>query len=119
MKSPPAFVKGAYRAGLRVALREILQGRDHSDNARSARGWKLFLLLPRMLLFRSTTRWDDPQATSLGSIPVVRAKRVDAVVVGQSRVLREGFVGINPAKEDTAGHSRTAGRARADDGVDG
>ena len=52
MKSPPAFVKGAYWAGLRVALREILQGREHSDDARSARGWKLLLLLPRMLLFR-------------------------------------------------------------------
>ena len=45
MKSPPAFVKGAYRVGLRVALREILQRREHSDDARSARGWKLFLLL--------------------------------------------------------------------------
>ena len=52
MKSPPAFVKGAYRVGLRVALREILQRREHSDDARSARGWKLFLLLPQMLLFR-------------------------------------------------------------------
>ena len=52
MKSPPAFVKGAYRAGLRIALKEIIQGIERGDEVRSWRGWKLFLLVPRMLLFR-------------------------------------------------------------------
>ena len=39
---------------------------------------------PTNVAVPSTTRWIDPQATSFGSIPDVCARRVDAVVVGQS-----------------------------------
>ena len=52
MKSPPKFLRGAYRAAMRIALKEISAGATLSDEVRQTRGWKLFLLLPRMLLFR-------------------------------------------------------------------
>ena len=37
---------------MRLALQEILNGADREDDIAQCRGWKLFLLLPRMLLFR-------------------------------------------------------------------
>ena len=52
MKSVPGFMKGAYRSTMRVALTEIDQGRSDGDASRSSRGWKLFLLLPRILLHK-------------------------------------------------------------------
>ena len=45
-------MKGAYRSTIRVALTEIDQGRSDGDASRSSRGWKLFLLLPRILLHK-------------------------------------------------------------------
>ena len=52
MKSPPKFVRGAYCAAMRIALQEIVEGSEAHNEDRQCRGWKLFLLLPRMLLFR-------------------------------------------------------------------
>ena len=37
---------------MRLALQEILSGADREDDTAQCRGWKLFLLLPRLLLFR-------------------------------------------------------------------
>ena len=52
MKVPPAFLRGAYRSAMRTALLEITSGMELSNNTRVVRGWKLFVLLPRMLLFK-------------------------------------------------------------------
>ena len=52
MKSVPGFMKWAYRSAMRVAFAEIDQGRVERDATRSSRGWKLFLLLPRLLLHK-------------------------------------------------------------------
>ena len=57
MKSVPGFLKGAYRSAMRVALAEIDQGRSEEDATRSSRGWKLFLLLPRLLLHKPSRGW--------------------------------------------------------------
>ena len=48
MKTVPRFLKGPYRIALRTALEEI----NVEDLGRQERGWKLFLLLPRLLLHR-------------------------------------------------------------------
>ena len=53
MKSPPNFLKGPYRSAMRLALTEVEAGHRVGDEARTARAWKLFLLLPRILLHRS------------------------------------------------------------------
>ena len=51
-KSPRAFLKGAFRSCVRLALEEVERGRSESNEVRSVRGWKLFLLVPRLLLYR-------------------------------------------------------------------
>ena len=51
MRSPPKFLCGAFRSAMRVALQEIVRGAERRDERAQCRGWKLFLLLPRMLLF--------------------------------------------------------------------
>ena len=52
MKSVPKFLQGAWRAALRVALEEVCTGCQVGDITRQTRGWKLFFLLPRMLLHK-------------------------------------------------------------------
>ena len=48
MKAIPRFLRGSFRNAMRVAMDEKLQ----TNEVRRTRGWKLFLLLPRMLLHR-------------------------------------------------------------------
>ena len=48
MKSIPRFLRGLFRNVLKVALEEALK----EDQISQERGWKLLLLLPRMLLHR-------------------------------------------------------------------
>ena len=50
MRSPPGFLRGAYKTAMRVALTEFHQAGQ--DETRRRRAWTLFLLLPRLLLFR-------------------------------------------------------------------
>ena len=52
MKTVPVFMQGAHRSAMRVAISEIGAGRSNGDRTRSAAGWRLFMLLPRLLLFR-------------------------------------------------------------------
>ena len=52
MRTVPLFLKGAFRGALRVAFEEAQCARDNNDDARNCRAWKLFVLLPRMLLSR-------------------------------------------------------------------
>ena len=52
MQNVPVFLKGPFRNALRVAMSEILEGSAVGDEWREERGWKLFFLLPRMLLSR-------------------------------------------------------------------
>ena len=52
MQNVPRFLRGPFRRALRVALEEILKGARTNDTVTEERGWKLFLLLPRMLLHR-------------------------------------------------------------------
>ena len=49
MRSVPSFLRGAFRTTMRVALTELVKGIDEQSNVRMTRGWKLFLLLPRLL----------------------------------------------------------------------
>ena len=53
MRTVPRFLWGSFRVALKVALEEVLTGQSRRDVAQQERGWKLFLLLPRMLLHRS------------------------------------------------------------------
>ena len=48
MKTVPHLLRGPYRSAMRLAMREAF----HDSEQRRQRGWKLLLLLPRLLLFR-------------------------------------------------------------------
>ena len=52
MQNVPRFLRGAFRNAVRVVLDEIKAGSFGNDEMRQKRGWKLFLLIPRMLLHR-------------------------------------------------------------------
>ena len=52
MKCVPRFLWGSFRIALKLALEEIAAGSVANDSLRQERGWKLFLVLPRMLLHR-------------------------------------------------------------------
>ena len=65
MKSVPRFLRGPCRTAMRVALEEIRKRWRRDDMTRQERGWKLFLLLPRMLLHRSPRSRLTPRAKLL------------------------------------------------------
>ena len=52
MKAVPRFLTGPFRNALHIALAEATVGNRVQDLARQERCWKLFLLLPRLLLHR-------------------------------------------------------------------
>ena len=52
MRSVPFVMRGAFRSALRIALQEIVHGAEAHCEVRTVRGWKLLLLLPRMLIYR-------------------------------------------------------------------
>ena len=52
MQTVPVMLRGVFRSAMKLALQEILDGTEAESHVRATRGWKLFLLLPRMLLFR-------------------------------------------------------------------
>ena len=52
MKTIPVFLKGPFRCALKTAVDEICCGIDADDAVRQTRGWKLLMLLLRMLLHR-------------------------------------------------------------------
>ena len=52
MKNAPFMMKGVFRVALTTAMREVLRGHDDGDELRVERGWKILMLLSRMLLAR-------------------------------------------------------------------
>ena len=85
MKSIPKFLRGVFRGALKVSLQEIVRGQQRNDSEAESRGWKLFLLLPRMLLSR------PPRG---GLVPKARLRE---------RVDRFGQGGLGDAGADVLG----------------
>ena len=52
MKFLLVFLRGKYRSAMRFALQEAQRAREQRDEVGSTRAWKLFLLLPRLLLHK-------------------------------------------------------------------
>ena len=52
MRSIPKCFRGACVAAVRMSIHEILDGKASGNIQREVCGWKLFFLLPRLLLFR-------------------------------------------------------------------
>ena len=75
MKTVPRFLWGSFRIALKVAIEEILNGAARRNVVQQERGWKLFLLLPRMMLHRS------PRGGLIGREKLV--SRFDKFAAGQ------------------------------------
>ena len=94
MKSVPKFFKGPYRKAMRAAMDEANCGVP----ARQERGWKLFVLLPRLLLFKNA------RGGTLGKEKF--AKRFDMFVDGEwaelfrsSRKCAEDMANVNRRRQ--------------------
>ena len=76
---------------MRLALQAILNGADSEDDTAQCRGWKFFLLLLRLLLFRTTTGGLIPQTTTPEQIQFVLSRRVGTIVVTVKRMCGSCF----------------------------
>ena len=52
MRTVPKLLRGAYRGAVKMSLEQICKGRATNNLEVETRGWKLFLLIPRLLLWR-------------------------------------------------------------------
>ena len=55
MKSVPKFLHHVYRFAMRQELDAVKKGHEERNEMMQIRGWKLFFLVPRLLLFRPKT----------------------------------------------------------------
>ena len=52
MRSIPQFMRGVFRGAMKVGFHEITKGRAANNIQVESQGWKLFMLLPRLLLYK-------------------------------------------------------------------
>ena len=102
MKTVPRFLRGPLRNALKIAMEEVLSS---NDVAGRLRGWKLFVMIPRMLLPRP-----------LGGGVVAKEK-----LVGRFELFRQGhwtqLIHASGECDQKAAQSRHRRRRRAADDV--
>ena len=54
MKSVPQFLRGLFRNALKLVFEEATWGNSRDDELRQERGWKFFMLLPRIEWIRAS-----------------------------------------------------------------
>ena len=77
LQTVPRFLITGVRQALVAALGAIRAAREGRDEAARVRAWKLFLLLPRLLLARSAQIGADGRAAFMRRIELFRQGRVD------------------------------------------
>ncbi len=50
----PSHMRGRFRNAMRMAMEEVERAMSTSDEVAASRAWKVFLLIPRMLLHKKT-----------------------------------------------------------------
>ncbi|CAK0891748.1 unnamed protein product, partial [Prorocentrum cordatum] len=110
LQRAPAFARGPFRNALRKALELIREG--EADETGAARGWKLFLLLPRLLLWREAGQQRIPKEQLLE-----RFTRFEAGDWAQLLTEAQPGPPRRPPERDANGQSRApeARRGRAPD----
>ena len=71
-------MRGAFQRALRLAMDEVWKVGNHSVLCHE-RGWKLFLLIPRMLLSRPPSTWrvDPTQQVGVSSCSIDCRRKLD------------------------------------------
>ena len=80
MQSVPKFLHGAYRSALRQAIDGVKSGLERNDVVLQVRAWKLFLLVPRMLLFRPCRGGLIPRKTIEERVALFQSGHWDVLV---------------------------------------
>ena len=76
MKTVPHFLRGAFRNAMRLAVEEA----THAQAGQHERGWKLFVLLPRMLLHRPSRGGNIPKNKLVSRFDDFSAGRWDVLI---------------------------------------
>ena len=79
-ESVPFFLRGVFSGAVRVSLQAILRGYEQRSELRIARVWKLFMLLPRLLLVQTSKRWETPQESTGRAFPIVSGRPMVGIV---------------------------------------
>ena len=72
MRTVPLFLRRAFSTALRLATQQITSGREAQNATLVSRAWKLFMFLPRLLLFRLPARSVCPEGAFARKVPDVR-----------------------------------------------
>ena len=75
MRTVPVFLKGAFKAALRVVLEERILGEVNGDFFKVQWAWKLFMFLPRMIFVSTTSRRQSPKEAVGRMVPSIRPWR--------------------------------------------
>ena len=71
MKSIPKFLRGANLGAMKLSLQESQRGSAANNSTMETRGWKLFFLLPRLLLCKGGCRSASKLRLVIGSFSCV------------------------------------------------
>ena len=69
--SVPFCLQGAFRGAMKVSLQAVCRGYEQHSDLHVTRGWKLFMLFPRLLLFRQS-----PEENIGRTIPHVSGRKM-------------------------------------------
>ena len=105
MQSVKWVLRGAFRTALKVAMQEILDGTEANSDLRVTRGWNLFFLLPRMILFRPHRGGNVPRKQLESQIVAFKEGR-------WMELLRKGAIAAETA------HTHSVRRRRREDDDD-
>ena len=86
---PPRFLRGAYRAAMRFALEEVESGVNAQNEQHICLGWKLFLLLPRMLSPQARPWRVGAEEEIDGEIRRIHPRRVDRTLDHQAEIAQK------------------------------
>ena len=89
MKTVPRFLHGPFRNVMKVVLEEVMASEDPT---RKERGWKAFLMLPRMLLHRPSGRWSYFSQQVVFALRSIQQRGVDPI----SRMGSGRRLGVEP-----------------------
>ena len=92
MKSAPPFMRSCLKNVMRLACKTIVQGRMVNNVELETQGWKLFLLFPRMLLFRPPRGGLVPRERLIERVNKFRAGEWSSLVEESLVVAASGHV---------------------------
>ena len=89
IRSVPVVIKGAYTAAMRMSMEEMLRSKRVHDVESEQRAWKLFLLLPRMLLYRPTRGGKVSKGHLMERLELITNGQWDQLIARSNQISQE------------------------------